>query len=135
MCGVAGRRVPSVTPLTTRRAREEASTSTVGRVSFAVLIAVVASGCANHSLNEVRRPATRPELLRVQAELRASSRSDRLRGDLAQVSPPVPLPERSEPTAKTPTPARPPEPARTQEETQPQEPTRPSEAAPGHGRI
>ena len=87
-----------------RQWREEASTSTVGRVSFAVLIAVVASGCAIDSSNEVRRPA-----------------------------PPVPLSERSEPTAKTLSPGSPPEPARPQEQTQPQEPTRSSETAPRQG--
>ena len=44
-----------------------------------------------------------------------------------------PLSERSEPTAKTPTPGSPPEPAPPQEQTQPQEPTRSSETAPRQG--
>src|SRR5438132_3726306 len=43
------------------------------------------------------------------------------------------LPERSEPTAKTPTPRSPPEPARPQDQTPPQEPTRSSETAPRQG--
>lgn len=69
---------------------------------------------------------TRPHLVVVQAEPRTSSRSDRLRGGLAQASP---LPERSGPPADTPTPARSPQPTRTQERAQPQQPARPAEAA------
>jgi len=110
--------LPSAAALTTRRALSEASTSTVGRVAFVLLIGVVTSGCGNHSFNEVRRPVTRPELQRAEAELSVSSRSDRLRGGW--------------PTAETPTPASPPESVR-KERTQPQEPTRPSEAAPPQG--
>ena len=108
--------LPSAAALTTRRALSEASTSTVGRVAFVLLIGVVTSGCGNHSFNEVRRPVTRPELQRAEAEPSVSSRSDRLRGGW--------------PTAETPTPARAPEPAHTQERAQPQEPARPSEATP-----
>ncbi len=103
------------------------------RVDVMVAAAWAASLVVRKGAPGVLVDATMVELLRVQAVLRASSRSDRLRGGLAQVSPPAPLPERSEPTAKTPTPARPPEPARTQERTQPQEPTRPSEATPRQG--
>jgi hypothetical protein len=111
-----------------RLAREEASTATVGSVSFVLLIAVVANGCANQSFNEGRRRVTGSELMEVQAEPRTSSRSDRLRGGLAQASPPLQAPERSRPAPDTPTPARPPEPA-PQDRTQPQ-PPRPPEAAP-----
>src|SRR5712691_8995933 len=104
-------------------ARREASTPIVGNVSFVVLIAVAASGCTSHSFKEVRRPLTRPELPAMQAEPRASSRSDRLRGSLAQALPPLPVPERGGPTADAPTPGRPlEEPARAQERAQPQQP-------------
>jgi len=91
----------------------------LGRVAFALLIAVVTSGCANYSFNEVRRPVTGTELPRAEAERSVSSRSDRLRGGW--------------PIAETPTPASPPETVRMKERTQPQEPTRPSEAAPPQG--
>jgi hypothetical protein len=100
-------------------ALSEASTSAAGRVAFVLLIAVVASGCANYSSNGVRRPVTRTELPRAEAERSVSSRSDRLRGGW--------------PIAETPTPASPPETVRLKERTQPQEPTRPSEAAPPQG--
>jgi len=60
--------IPSAAALTTRRALSEASTSTVGRVAFVLLIAVVTSGCANYSFNEVRRSVTRTELPRAEAE-------------------------------------------------------------------
>jgi hypothetical protein len=64
-----------------------------------LLIAVVANGCANHSFPEVGQRVPRLEPLGVQAEPRASSRSDRLRGGLAQASPPLQVPARSGPTA------------------------------------
>jgi hypothetical protein len=94
------------------------------------VFAVVANGCANHSFPEVGQRVPRPEPLGVQAEPRASSRSDRLRGGLAQASPPLQVPARSGPTADTPTPARPPEPGRPQDRAQPQQPARPSEGPP-----
>src|SRR4029453_13085594 len=115
-------------------ARKEAATATVGGVSFVLLIAVVANGCANHSFPEVGQRVPRPEPLGVQAEPRASSRSDRLRGGLAQASPPLQVPARSGPTADTPTPARPPDPARPQDRAQPQPAARPSEGPAPQGR-
>src|SRR2546428_2917509 len=108
-----------------------ASAPRVGSGAVLLIIAVVGWGGASHSFKEVQRPLTRPELLAVQAEPRASSRSDRLRGSLAQALPPLQVPDRSRPTADAPTPVRPPEePARAQERAQPQQPARPSEAAP-----
>jgi hypothetical protein len=73
---------------------------------------------------------TRPQLLSVQADPRTSSRSDRLRGGLAQASP---LPERSGPP-DTPTLARPPQPSPTQERALSHQPARPWEAASPRGR-
>jgi hypothetical protein len=105
-----------------RKDREEASTSTVGGVSSVLLIAVAASGC--QSFDQGRRPFSRPDLLTVKAEPRASSRSDRLRSALAQASPPLQAPDRSGPTADMP--ARAPEPAPPQDWAQPQQPARPS---------
>jgi hypothetical protein len=84
-----------------------------------LLIAVVANGCAYHSFTEVGQRVPR---------------SDRLRGGLAQTSPPLQVPERSGPTADMPTPARPPEPGRPQDQAQPQEPARPFEGPPPQGR-
>jgi hypothetical protein len=83
-----------------------ASTATVGSVSLVFLIAAAANGCADYSFAGVGRQVPRPEL-GVQAEPRTSSRSDRLRGSLAQASPPPQVPERTGPTADKPTPARP----------------------------
>jgi hypothetical protein len=118
----------------TRIAREEASTATVRSVSFVLLIAIVANGCATQSFNEGRRRVTRPELPGVQAEPRTSSRSDRLWGGLAQASTPLQVPERREPTAATPTPALSPEPARPQDKAEPQQPARPPEPPPPQSR-
>jgi hypothetical protein len=119
------------------------SMATVGSVSLVFVIAAAANGCADHFFPEVGRQVPRPEL-GVQAEPRTSSRSDRLRGGLAQASPLPQVPKRSAPTADKPTPARPtadplaparpPEPARPQDRTQPQQPARPSEGAPSQGR-
>jgi hypothetical protein len=69
---------------------------------------------------------TRPQLLRMQADPRISSRSDRLRGGLAQAPS---RPERSGPHADAPTVAPSPQPPRTEERAQPQPPARPWEAA------
>lgn len=65
---------------------------------------------------------TRPQLLGVQADPRTSSRSDRLRGGLAQAPS---RPERSGPHAVPPTVAPSPQPPRTQERAQPQQPAPP----------
>jgi hypothetical protein len=106
-----------------------------------------AGGSAFHALSgmgdEVRRSltpltddelasGTRPPVLSVeaeQAEPRTPSRSDRLRGGLAQASPlPERIPERSSPPADTPVAARSAQPTPTQVRAQPQQPARPSEA-------
>jgi len=81
-------------------------------VSLLLLIAVVANGCASLSLSEVRR----------RADPHISSRSDRLRGGLAQASPPLQVPEPSGLTTGTPTPERQPAPAGAQDRAQPQQP-------------
>jgi hypothetical protein len=126
-----GLRCPSTwTTLTTGRTLEEASTNVqTRRVSCAFLIAIAVSGCANHSSQDVRRSVTRPESSKAQTKTPATPTSDRLRGSAAQAVPPLQLPERSWPTAETPTPARSSEPAGAQERAQPQGPTRPPEAA------
>ena len=98
VCGSGKTEIPTPPrPLHSRLAAalSEASTSTVGRVAFVLLIAVVTSGCANYFSNEVRRPVTRTELPRAEAERSVSSQSDRLRGGW--------------PIAETPTLASPPE--------------------------
>jgi hypothetical protein len=61
VCGSCKTEIPTPPrPLHSRLAAalSEASTSAVGRVAFVLLIAVVTSGCANYSSNEVRRPVT-----------------------------------------------------------------------------
>jgi len=91
-------------------------------VSLLLLIAVVANGCASLSFSEVRRRVTRSEPREVLAEPHISSRSDRLRGGLAQASPPLQVPEPSGLTTGTPTPERQPAPAGAQDRAQPQQP-------------
>jgi len=92
-------------------------------VSLLLLIAVVANGCASLSFSEVRR----------RADPHISSRSDRLRGGLAQASPPLQVPEPSGRTTEMPTPGRQPEPAAGQNRAQPQQPAGPLDRPPAQG--
>lgn len=89
-----------------------------GGVSFLFLLVVVGYGCAG----PVPRPVTTPDPPGGQAEPRAASRSDRLRGDPTQASP----------AAGAPSPARAIERAAPQR-VDPQPPAPTSEAAPPQG--
>jgi hypothetical protein len=101
-------------------AQEEASTSTIGRVSFVLLLAVIATGCANQSSTAVRNPSRSMGLPGGQPEPRVSSRADRLRDLSGHGAPLSQLPERS-PTADMPT--LQPGPASVQQSSQPSEST------------
>jgi len=92
-----------------------------GRVSVLLLLVVAVEGCAR----PVPRPLAGPDRPGVQAEPRASSRSDRLRDD----------PTRSAPAVETPTPPRAaePAPARADPRAEPQPPVPTSEPAPPRG--
>src|SRR6266700_1619027 len=86
------------------------------RPVMVLLIAAVASGCANISVVASRRPVLRTEPLTMQTG------SDRLRVRSAQ-APPSEVREPDRPTTEAPT--RPPEPLDTQALPQPQQPVPP----------
>lgn len=69
-------------------------------VSYTLLLALVANGCANQSSSSARSPSTSVELPGAPAEHRVSSGADRLRDLSGRGASPAQLLERS-PTADT----------------------------------